>query len=70
MKTDEITLQSIAEAARARLAKDQPDYRGITSEMLGAKQMALALGDHRAAALADRLHAEVAAAWQESHTTG
>ncbi|MBK5935701.1 hypothetical protein [Halorhodospira halophila] len=64
MKTDNITLQGIAEATRARLAKDQPDYHGITSELLGAKRMALALGDHRAAALADQLHSETVAAWR------
>ena len=66
MKTDNTTLQGIAEATRARLAKSSPDYQGLASELLGAQRMALALGDEQAAALVRDLHREVLDAWGQA----
>jgi len=65
--TDEQTnLETYADAIRRRLAKHDPDYQGIASELLGAQRMALALGDEQAAALVRDLHGEVLDAWGQA----
>ena len=63
---EQITLETLASGIRARLAKSSPDYQGITSELLGAQRMALALGDEQAAALVRELHREVLDAWGQA----
>jgi len=63
MTDEQITLDSIADSIRKRLAKGEPDYHGITSELRGAQRMALALGDEQAAEQARLLHREASNAW-------
>jgi len=63
MTDEQITLETFASGIRARLAKADPDYHGITSELQGAQRMALALGDEQAAEQVRQLHREASNAW-------
>jgi len=68
MTDEQIAFETFASGIRKRLAKADPDYQGIATELLGARDMALALGSKQAADRASLLHREVVDAWVAAST--
>lgn len=66
--SEEFTFDQFVSNIRARLAKDPPDYAGITSELQGAQRMALIFASEQTVSAISDLYHEVIEAWQEATT--